>query len=350
MTTAYSGDGITFPDSTVQATAPKVGMVNRVINGGMVFDQRNAGAVTQAITYTLDRFRYFATQAGKISVQQVTDAPSGFSHSVKLTVISSYNLSGTEQFFFGTTFEANNLVDFAFGTSGAKATALSFWVKSSITGKYSISWVNSANNYSFIETYLINTADTWEYKTISIPAATGGVWGTGNNRHSFIQFMLGNSGTFDGTAGTWQPANIRGTSDSVDFVSQSNGATFYVTGVQLEKGSVATDFEYVDYGRQLQMCQRYFQIYGGQPGGGPNFQGYGVGDMNSVYPFTTEMRVIPTSATSGNFQKSNSGDPVGVHTTTTATSIRVAVPSLGKFEAYPSSGSPYGKITFSAEL
>ena len=236
---------------------------NRIINGDMRIDQRNAGASITPIggTYTLDRFRYFASQADKVSLQQVTDAPSGFSYSAKITVLSSYNLSGNEQFFFGTTFEANNLDDFGFGTSNAKATVLSFWVKSSVIGKYSISWVDTPNAYSFIGTYVINSANTWEYKTITIPPATGGTWGAGNSRHSFIQFMLGNSGSYDGTAGTWQSANVRGTNDSIDFVSQSNGSTFQVTGVQLEAGSVATPFEHRQYGTELALCQRYcYQI------------------------------------------------------------------------------------------
>jgi hypothetical protein len=321
--------------SNIDDTGSGLNFRNRIINGDMRIDQRNSGVVTQVATYTLDRFRLFASQADKISVQQVADAPSGFSHSVKLTVLSSYNLSGTEQFFFGTSFEGNNLVDFAFGTSDAKATVLSFWVKSSITGKYSISWVNSANNYSFIGTYLINTADTWEYKTINIPAATGGVWGTDNNRHSFIQFMLGNSGTFDGTAGTWQSANIRGTSDSVDFVSQSNGATLQITGVQLEEGNAATAFERRPYGTELALCQRYAWKYGGL---GSDIFGAGTGlyaDGNEIIfgPVMCPvlMRAAPSMTVFGTpIVKSNGGASTGWTATIASASAQMPFVRMSK--------------------
>jgi len=239
---------------------------NRIINGDMRIDQRNAGAaVTPAAAigapYTLDRFRFFHTANSKITIQQTTDAPPGFNYSAKLTVASSYNPTLAEdQFFFGTSFECDTLGDFAFGTASAATAAVSFWIKSSVTGTYSLSWINSANNRSFVQTFTINSANTWERKTITVPGDTGGTWvNIGNARHSFIQIMLGNGSTLDtSTVGSWQAANVRATSGSVEFVAQANGSTMFITGFQLEKAAAATSFEVRPIGTELALCQRYF--------------------------------------------------------------------------------------------
>jgi hypothetical protein len=257
-----ASDGTAAAQVSSLNDGPLSGTRNRIINGDMRIDQRNAGgSVTPTATaYTLDRFRVILGAASKLSVQRDTTAPAGFSYSAKITVASSYTPAASEQFFFGTTFEADNVGDLEFGTAGAVATTLSFWVRSSATGTYSVSWTNDANNRSYIATYTINVADTWEYKTIVIPGDTTGTWvNAGNGRHSFLQWSLGSGSDFHGTAGSWQASNVRETSGSVDFVSQSNGATFYITGVQLEAGTVATPFERRSYGQELALCQRYYQ-------------------------------------------------------------------------------------------
>jgi hypothetical protein len=255
-------DGVTFPDSTNQFSGGAFSFKNRIINGAMVIDQRNAGASVTlggGSDYIMDRFRGFVSAGSKLSVQQSTDAPTGFSNSALITVASSYTPSASEQFFFGTSFEANNVGDFSFGTASAKTTTLSFWVKSSVTGTYPMSWTNNATDRSYIKTFTISSADTWEQKTITIPGDTTGTWvNSGTGRHSFLQIGLGAGSNFDGTDGAWQAGNLRQTSGSVDFVSQSNGATFYITGVQLEVGSVATPFERRPFGAELVLCKRYY--------------------------------------------------------------------------------------------
>jgi hypothetical protein len=243
------------------------GSRNKIMNGAMVIDQRNAGAaVTPAATvYALDRYRLFVGAASKLTVQQVTDAPAGFTHSAKITVASNYTPASSEQFFYGTSFEAANVGDLGFGTAAAQTTTLSFWVKSSVTGTYSFSWTNNVNDRSYVGVFSVSSADTWEKKTATIAGDTTGAWpNTGNGRHSFLQIGLGGGSDFDGTAGVWQAGNLRQTSGSVDFVAQSNGATFYITGVQLEKGSTATAFEHRGIGEELALCQRYYQCdFGG---------------------------------------------------------------------------------------
>jgi hypothetical protein len=197
-----------------------------------------------------------------LTIQQVTDAPAGFTHSAKITVAASYTPAANEQFFYGTAFEAANVGDLGFGTASAQTTTLSFWVKSSVTGTYSFSWTNDANDRSYVGTFSILAANTWEKKTATIAGDTTGTWtNTGNSRHSFLQIGLGAGSDFDGTAGVWQAGNLRQTSGSVDFVAQSNGATFYLTGVMLELGDTATPFEHRSYGDELARCKRYFERF-----------------------------------------------------------------------------------------
>jgi len=241
------------------------GTRNFVMNGGFQVDQRNSGAaVTPASTgstYTVDRFRILQSVASTLTVEQQTAVvPAGFTHAVEITLANNHTPTAAEQFFFGTSFEANNIGRLGFGAAGAVATILSFWVRASVTGTYSVSWTNDANDRSYIGTYTINAADTWEHKTVTFTGDTTGTWvNSGTGRHSFLQWDLGAGSDFDGTADTWQAGNLRKTAASVDFVDGTNGDTFYLTGVQLEVGTVATPFEHRSYSDELSMCQRYYE-------------------------------------------------------------------------------------------
>ena len=235
---------------------------NRIINGDMRIDQRNAGsAVTpSSTTYTLDRYRLFMDVGSKLTVQRVQDAPAGFTYSTRISVANSYTPNTNEQFFFGTAYEADNVGDLGFGTATSKTTTLSFWIKSSVIGTYSFSWTNDANNRSYVDTFEILSQNTWEKKTITIVGDNTGTWiNTGNGRHSFMQISLGAGSSFYGTADIWQSGNLRQTSGSIDFVNQVNGSTLYITGVQLEVGTVATEFEHRPIGAELALCQRYYE-------------------------------------------------------------------------------------------
>jgi hypothetical protein len=327
------------------------GIKNRIINGAMVIDQRNAGAsVTfdgSATKFPVDRFGGFEDTDGEMTGQQDSSAPSGFKSSVKLTTTTAdASLGATQRVIFRQLIEGQNVYDLAWGTASAATVTISFWVRSSLTGTHGGAVTNGAQDRSYPFNYSISVADTWEQKSITIAGDTSGTWLTTNGIGIRLIFGMGVGSTYSGTAGAWAGTRYESATGAVSVIGTLN-ATWYVTGVQLEKGSTATSFDYRPITTEFQLCSRYFQIYGGQ-GGSPNFQSYGSGDMNTVYPLPVEMRVTPTGTTSGTWAKSNCGDPTMVHAGTTAITVRVAVTILGKFEVYPSGGS--GKITLSSEL
>ena len=262
MTTAYSGDGITFPDNSVQATAPRVGMVNRIINGDMRIDQRNAGAaytINNDGDYGIDRWKLRTYGgSGRYSIQQSGNVPEGFTTSAKLTVTTT-DTSGTNGYSIAQHIEGYNMADLVMGTASAKPYTISFWVKSSVVGTYCVSSRTISAVASCVKTYTIVLANTWEYKTLVFPANTAFTTNTVNEVSLYVDFNLGaQTSKTTATVDAWQAGNFVCTSAQTDWISNA-GATFHLTGVQLEKGSTATDFEYLDYGRQLQMCQRYFE-------------------------------------------------------------------------------------------
>tara|TARA_R110002126_G_scaffold171344_3_gene320136 strand:- start:212 stop:1306 length:1095 start_codon:yes stop_codon:yes gene_type:complete len=300
MTTAYSGDGITFPDNSVQATAPRVGMVNRIINGDMRIDQRNAGAaVTLTATtasYITDRWYCNNTSDAVLSVTRDTSAPSGFTNSTKVTVSTAdASIGATQNSYFAQWIEGYNSADLAWGTASASTVTLSFWVRSSLTGTFGGVLTNSAIDRSYPFTYSISSANTWEQKSITVAGDTSGTWLKDNGVGVRVWFALGTGSTYTGTAGVWAGTEYRGATGQTDIIATS-GATWQITGVQLEKGSTATDFEYVDYGRQLQMCQRYYQQI---KGAGRHFIA-GNGSVSQCFP-TMYLRVTMRGTCSFSF-------------------------------------------------
>lgn len=235
------------------------GFKNRLINGAMVIDQRNAGASGTATGYNLDRWAFSATQASKFTWQQNAGAvtpPAGFRNYLGFTSSSAYSVLTSDLFEIYQPIEGLNVYDLAWGTASAATVTLSFWVRSSLTGTFSGSIRNSAQNRSYPYTYTISAANTWEQKTVTIAGDTTGTWLTTNGIGLYVTFSLGAGSTYTGTANTWAAANYPSATGAVNVVG-TNGATFYVTGVQLEEGSTATSFDYRDYGRELMMCQRY---------------------------------------------------------------------------------------------
>jgi hypothetical protein len=244
------------------------GLKNRIINGGMVIDQRNAGASvtinTTAQTYTVDRWRaYGVTSAGVYTVQQNNGAvtpPSGFAKylGAKTTTADSSVAAGS-YYFLSQLIEGFNTSDLDFGTANAKTVTLSFWVYSSLTGTFGGSLSNSAFNRSYPFTYTISVANTWEQKTITIAGDTSGTWiGATNGLGIAVYFDLGSGSSNVGTAGSWAGAGYVGATGDTKVIGTLN-ATFYITGVQLEKGSTSTSFDYRPYGTELALCQRYFE-------------------------------------------------------------------------------------------
>ena len=243
--------------------AAQFGFKNRIINGAMMIDQRNAGAsvtVNDAQVYTLDRFRAQDATDGAFTVQQVSDAPTGFINSAKITTTTADSSLGATQFAILTQFiEGTNVADLAWGTANAATVTLSFWVKSSLTGTFGGALLNSAVNRSYPYSYTINSANTWEQKTITIAGDTSGTWLTTTGTGLAVHWGLGIGSTYSGTANTWAGSLYFAPTGATSVIGTLN-ATWQVTGVQLEKGSTATSFDYRPYGTELALCQRYCYV------------------------------------------------------------------------------------------
>lgn len=274
-------------------------MRNRIINGDMRIDQRNAGAVfTSSNTYFLDRWYFGNSQASKGTFQQNAGSvtpPAGFDNYLGFTSSSAYSVLTADEFFFRQPVEGYNFSDFAFGTASAKACTVSFWVRSSLTGTFGAALKNSAQNRTYPFTYTISAANTWEYKTQTIPGDTSGTWVGGTNGIGcYLIFALGAGSGRSGTAGAWATADVNSVIGATSVVG-TNGATFYITGVQLEPGSVATPFERRSYGQELALCQRYFYRHAE---GTSRIIGYGTYWTSAQFEagvfFPVTMRTTPT--------------------------------------------------------
>jgi hypothetical protein len=236
---------------------------NRIINGGMVLDQRNAGASvtpTSGGTFSVDRWSTVLTQASKYSVQQNAGSvtpPVGFTNYLGITSLSAYSVLTGDTFAVQQAIEGFNTSDLAWGTAQAKTVCLSFQVYSSLTGTFGGALTNSAANRSYPFSYTVSSANTWTSISVTIAGDTSGTWLTTNGIGIVVRFGLGSGATFSGTAGAWAAGNFVQPTSTTSVVG-TNGATFYITGVQLEVGSSATSFEYRPYGTELQLAQRYF--------------------------------------------------------------------------------------------
>jgi hypothetical protein len=276
-------------------------MRNRIINGAMVIDQRNAGAaIATGQGYAVDRWQADSTQASKISIQQNNGSvtpPAGFVNYWGANVTNAYSVTSSDTFYFRQMIEGLNVSDLAWGTANAKTVTLSFWIRSSLTGTFGGAIKNSANNRSYPFTYTINAANTWEYETITIAGDTSGTWLTTNGTGVRVVFNQGVGSSLLGTAGAWAGANYDGATGQVNLVATS-GATWYITGVQLEVGTQATSFEYRQYGTELALCQRYyFKVFPNATTKALTGTGlaYSTTEAIGIQPLPPQLRVAPTA-------------------------------------------------------
>jgi hypothetical protein len=355
MTVSVNGtNGLTFNDATTQNTSAFYGglaMRNRIINGAMVIDQRNAGAsvsITPSTGYAVDRFQAGIAQGSSSTAQQSISAPAGFTSSLLVTIgtgasPAAGNVSRTFQ-----AIEGFNTADLGFGLATASTITLSFWVKSSLTGTFAGGLYNNAANRTYVFTYAISTANTWEQKSVTIAGDTSGTWLTNNGAGIIVNWDLGSGSTYQGTAGVWAAGAAWATSGSVKLAATS-GATWSVTGVQLEKGSTATSFDYRPYGTELALCKRYYNKTTTTIGvEGVALNGASIAYCQQ-YVFPSTMRLAPTCTSNGFNDASNMNGSTITDISPESVSLRgttfsgVAVPT--KATGYWSAG-----IQFSAEL
>jgi hypothetical protein len=327
MTMVISGsDGVTFPDSTNQFSGGAFSFKNRILNGDMRIDQRNAGAaVTVTGSYPVDRFIVNNVTDGAFSAQQDSSAPAGFTNSVKITTTTADGtLTDAQNLNFQQRIEGTNVADLGWGTANAKTVTVSFWVRSSLTGTFGGGIINSAINRAYPFSYTISAANTWEYKTITIPGDTSGTWLTTTEIGVRVIFALGAGPNRTGTAGAWTSSVHFSVTGAVSVIGTLN-ATWYITGVQLEVGSVATPFERRPYGTELALCQRYYYRVTSEI----TFGYLGTGFNNTttsallLTPFPVSMRTRPTA-----LEQSGTAANYAIQHGNTATTCS-AVPAYG---------------------
>ena len=233
---------------------------NRLINGDMRIDQRNAGTQsnTSVTQYHVDRWNYLGTQVSKFSIQKSAVTPSGFTSSLLFTSLAATAAGASDWWAVRQVIEGFNVADLGWGTASAQSITLSFWVRSSLTGVFGGSLLNDAANRTYAFTYSISAANTWEYKTVTIQGDTSGTWLTDANAGIRLVYGLGAGSSSKTAAGSWTAGAFWGGATGTVDLTGTNGATLYITGVQLEAGPTATPFERRPYSVELGMCQRYY--------------------------------------------------------------------------------------------
>ena len=259
-------------------TAVSLVMRNRIINGAMSVYQRSTGSAINNLgfgtpNYALDRWAMFGNVANKFSVHQNAGSvtpPVGFRNYLGVTSLSAHSPTGADYYRIQQRIEGFNFADLMWGTANAQTVTLSFWVRSSLTGTFGGALNNEALNRSYPFAYTISSANTWERKTLTIAGDTTGTWvGATNGTGVELVFGLSVTSTLSGTAGAWAAGSFLSVTGAVSVLG-TNNATFYITGVQLEKGTQATSFEYRQHQQEVALCQRYFYIGGNAAYGYPS--------------------------------------------------------------------------------
>ena len=356
------GDASGGATTSINGFTPSVSNMagrNRIINGDMRIDQRNAGASYTQVNgaYSLDRWAGNSYDGGaatnKFSVQQSTTAPAGFSNSLLVTSLAATADSGNDIYNIEQKIEGFNSADFAFGTASAKTITLSFWVRSSLTGTFGGAIKNSARDRAYPFAYTISSANTFEYKTITIAGDTSGTWvGATNGTGLWLSFGLGVSSNRSNTAGAWAGGDLFSSTGATRVIGTS-GATWQVTGVQLEEGSVATPFEHRQYGQELALCQRYYNKFSLV-----TYQRLGIGyaDLNSRVQMNTFLPVMLRTTPTATFSSvtvegtniTSIGSIQGDKNLSYVLNHGSSYASGETWQVY--SGSANGYIDFSAEL
>ena len=324
--------GVTFNDSSLQgAAASPFGLKNRIINGDMVVSQRNGTSsvsIDNTEKFVVDRFLIRSNASGlSATSQQSTIVPNNFVNSMIVSVTTGGTIAAATRGYIQQRIEGFNVADLGWGAAGASTVTLSFWVRSSKTGTFSGALQNdpSLANRSYVFTYSISSANTWEQKSITIIGDTTGTWYKNNLPSINVMFDLGNGSDLrTAPTGSWVTGDFRGANSSVN-IFDTSGATFYFTGVQLERNTTATPFEWLPYTTELQLCQRYALMI---KNGTTSIDRFGLGStVNSttvqlLIQHPVQMRAAPTLTTTG-----TAGDYQVYSTAVTTCS---AAPTLGE--------------------
>jgi len=350
MSVSYGGDSITFADGSIVASGAQ-GFKNKIINGAMVINQRyGTTAQTNTSGFVTDRFQVLNSSAGTVNVQTVTTAPVDFSYSTQLTAnTADASVGSTDSVIFYTTVEGYNITDLNWGTANARTVTLSFWVRSSLTGTYSASIVSQNGGVSFPFNYTISSSNTWTQITQTITGPTSGTFGTTNDVGFYLEFALMTGSSFQGTPNAWSAGNWRGTASQVNWMATS-GNTFNITGIQLEKGTTASSFEFRSYQKELILCQRYFFRTASTAGYGfPCFDGYCASGYfaGSASLLPVQMRAAPTGTIGGSFSLANCSSLSVVETDKNGFFMAAVASGTGMVYWHPNSS---GYVSFSAEI
>ena len=358
-----SSNGNTATINGATPTAYNTMGKNRIINGAMEIDQRNAGASVAFTSnaYSLDRWVGAVGTASGTTIQRSTTSTAGFSNSALITIGTGASPAAGAVNRIYQVVEGYNIADLAWGTASAATVTLSFWVRSSVTGTFSGAMYGASTIQSYLFTYSISSANTWEQKTVTVTGPTTGTWDSTNGTGVYVNFDLGSGSTFKNTAGAWVTGTYIGATGATNLCTTS-GATFYITGVQLEAGSVATEFERRPYGTELQLCQRYYF----QMGTTANYEHYGIGVVQSggsttIVNMPVAMRASPTLSYDGSlsnfrlYDGSASPSPTNMLTdsaglTTFSIFNAAAGLTIGRASRFFRIGTNTATLKFSAEL
>ena len=336
--------GLTTAYVTSINDGPIAGSRNRIINGDCRVDQRNNGAsvtATSGYMYPVDRLRSFVnTTTARWSVQRSGDAPVGFTSSFLLTVTTPQSSFTAAE--LGVTLEqaieGHNVSDLNWGTSSASPITLSFWVKSSVIGSYSSAFFNyngSAIDRSYVTTFSVSQANTWEYKTITVPGDTSGTWLKDNRQGLYIALASAGGSNFQGTTNTWQSGLREYPSGTINIFA-TNGATIRFTGLQLESGTVASTFERRSYGQELLLCQRYYER-----NTRPVFYGFFAGSGTQIQRQTVFFKVT---------KRDNPATTVTIGTASPGTSVSVSADDIDSLlSAFSGSDQNYVEYNWTAD-
>ena len=338
------------------------GFKNRLINGAMLIAQRGTTATSTNLWYPADRFRLAVSNSSKVNLSQSTTAPAGFVNSILATSLAATTVGSTDAYEISQQIEGYNIADLGWGTASAKTVTLSFWVRSSLTGTFGGVFENSGNTRAYPFSYTISAANTWEQKTITVAGDTSGTWLTDNSRGIIIRWSLGMGSSLITTANAWVAGDYQSVTGETKLVA-TNGATWYITGTQLEVGSTATSFDYRPYGTELALCQRYCNVFGENAFSVFGMMGWAFSTtgFTSITPLPVEMRAIPTLAYTGNTRAINGSTSLAItsaslNTSNSSKKIIVVEPSvasgltINNNYAWSASNDATARVIFSAEL